>query len=73
MRKYEYLTSGPNFNNVTVSVKDSIAPEVNAALGYLLRTLRFSKSQVVCDAILEHAERSGFVFEDQDESAKAVC
>jgi len=32
MRKYKHLTSGDNYNNVTVSVRESIAPEIDAAL-----------------------------------------
>lgn len=69
-RKYKHLTSGDNYNNVTVSVRESIAQDVDDALDYLLRATRFTKSQVVCDAILAHAEKRRL--EDRDEPAKEM-
>jgi hypothetical protein len=67
-RKYKHLTSGDNYNNVTVSVRESIAQDVDDALDYLLQATRFTKSQVVCDAILAHAKRRRV--EDQNEQDK---
>lgn len=65
-RKYQHLTSGKNYNNLTVSVKDAIAPEVDAALEHLISTLGFTKSKIVCDAILVLAAGEGFVYEVQN-------
>jgi len=54
-RKYRHLTSGKNYNNVTVSVPDSVAPKVNAAISYLMDVTGKKKSQVICEAILVYA------------------
>lgn len=72
MKKYKHLTSGPNRNAFSISVRESRAPKVDAALDFLLIKLRFTKSQITCDAILALAKDNGFVFEDQNESAKTV-
>lgn len=64
-RKYKHLTSGKNYNNVTVSVKEEIAPEISAALDHLIEVTGWSKSKVVCDAILALAHAHGFVLENE--------
>ena len=68
-RKYQHLTSGSNYNNVTVSVQDGIAPQVDGALDHLICTLGLTKSKIVCDAILAMAAGEGFVYEDKKAQA----